>query len=283
MRRVRVACPAKLNLFLEILGPRPDGYHELSTVMVPVDLCDTLEVREAKRFSLDVEGARLDGVNTVEKAFRAVARRRRIPGARVRLVKRIPSGSGRGGGSSDAAAMVGALNDLYGLGLDRGEVCAGIGSDVNFFLEGRPALCTGRGEEVAPLAAWPAVHAVIAWPGFPLLTADVYRRASALPRTPRRDVFDFLKAFTQGRLARALFNRLEAAAFDLRPELKLLRRDLRKLPFSAVRMTGSGSALYGLCASRAGAERLARRVRRERGLFAAAVSLPATPSGILRP
>src|SRR6185295_11390869 len=149
-RLVRLRCPAKLNLFLEVLGRRPDGYHELSTVMAPVGIYDTLTVREARRFTLEVDGPPLPGTNTVEKAFRAVQKRRKIPGARVTLVKGIPAGSGTGGGSSDAAGMIEALDALYDLGLDRHEVAAEIGSDVNFFLERGPALCTGRGEKVAP-------------------------------------------------------------------------------------------------------------------------------------
>src|SRR6185436_5917586 len=145
-RSVQLRCPAKLNLFLEVLRRRPDGYHELSTVMVPISLFDTLTVREAKKFSLEVDGPPLPGTNTVEKAYRAVAKRRKIPGVRATLAKGIPAGSGMGGGSSDAAAMIEALDRLFDLGLDRHEVAAEIGSDVNFFLERGPALCTGRGE-----------------------------------------------------------------------------------------------------------------------------------------
>jgi 4-diphosphocytidyl-2-C-methyl-D-erythritol kinase len=260
----RADCPAKLNLFLEVLGRRPDGYHELATVMAPVDLCDTLEVRPARRFSLEVEGSELPGVNTVEKAWRAAARQCRVPAVRVRLVKRIPAGSGTGGGSSDAAAMIEALDLLFDLGLDRAAAAAEVGSDVAFFLGGGPALCTGRGELVAPLGRAPRLHAVLVWPGFPLSTAEVYRRVRQFLTRPRRDVIDFLNRFGRGRpedLGRALFNRLEAAAFDLRPDLAALRRRLARRGFLGTRMTGSGSALFGLCASRAEAARLAKRIR----------------------
>ncbi|HXX93010.1 MAG TPA: 4-(cytidine 5'-diphospho)-2-C-methyl-D-erythritol kinase [Planctomycetota bacterium] len=264
MKRVLARCPAKLNLFLEVLGRRPDGYHDLSTVMVPIDLFDTLEVREARRFELEVEGPPLPGTNTVEKAYRAVARRRKIPGVRARLKKGIPAGSGMGGGSSDGAAMIEALDTLFDLGLDRHAVAAEIGSDVNFFLERGAALCTGRGEKVAPLASETRVHVVVAWPGFSLSTAEVYTRVREfLTRTPR-DVIDFLNTYDRGgpgTLGRALFNRLESAAFDLHPKLGQARRALARLPFAGARMTGSGSALYGLCASRREAERLARKVR----------------------
>ncbi len=272
MRSVRIRCPAKLNLFLEVLGRRPDGYHELSTVMAPVELFDTLTVREAKGFVLEVDGPPLPGTNTVEKAYRAVAKRRKIPGVRARLVKGIPAGSGMGGGSSDAAAMIEALDELFDLGLDRHEVAAEIGSDVNFFLERGPALCTGRGEKVAPIASGPELHAVIYWPGFSLSTAAVYSRVREfLTRTPRI-VIDFLNSFGREgpeKLRRVLFNRLEDAAFALHPELAALRARMEELLPYGARMTGSGSALYGLCASRAEAGRLAGRVRGEFAGFVA--------------
>ncbi len=265
-QRVVRECPAKLNLFLEILGRRPDGYHELATVMAPVGICDVLEVRPARGFRLEVEGAVLAGVNTVEKAFRAVARRAKIPGARLRLVKRIPAGSGLGGGSSDAAATIEALDEIYGLGLDLHAVAAEIGSDVNLFLGRRPALCTGRGERVAPLAFPLPVHAVLVWTGVPLSTAAVYARAREFLTPEPRSVMDFLNKAAENRtdvLGKALFNRLEEPAFSLRPDLAALARRLRRRPFQAVRMTGSGSALFGLCRTSAEARALARDVAGE--------------------
>jgi 4-diphosphocytidyl-2-C-methyl-D-erythritol kinase len=273
-RRVVRECPAKINLFLEILGRRPDGYHDLATVMAPVSVYDTLEVRAARGFRLEVEGAVLPGVNLVEKAFRAAARRAKIPGARVRLVKRVPAGSGLGGGSSDAAAMIEALDELYGLGLDRHAVAAEIGSDLNLFLARRPALCTGRGERVAPLAFPLSAHAVLVWPGFPLPTADVFRRAREFLTLRPRSVMDFLNIAARRRprsLGAALFNRLERPAFSLRPELADWARRLRRWPFQAVRMTGSGSALFGLCRTSDEARSLARKVAAEMDAWVAPV------------
>ena len=271
-RFVQARCPAKLNLFLEVLGRRPDSYHELSTVMAPVALYDTLTVREAKSFVLEVDGPPLPGTNTVEKAYRAVAKRRKIPGVRATLVKGVPAGSGMGGGSSDAAAMIEALDTLFDLGLDLHEVAAEIGSDVNFFLERGPALCTGRGEKVAPIPSGSDLHAVILWPGFSLSTAAVYARVRDFLTPTPRPVIDFLNSF--GRegatgLGNALFNRLEFAAFALHPELSALRTRLAEGLPNGARMTGSGSALYGLCASGAEARRLARRVRRDFAGFVA--------------
>jgi 4-diphosphocytidyl-2-C-methyl-D-erythritol kinase len=260
MRVLRLRCPAKLNLWLEILRKRPDGYHELESVMAPVDVYDELEVRPAKRFTLEVEGPPLPGTNTVEKAFRAVARRSRIPGVRARLVKGIPAGSGTGGGSSDAAAMIEALDVLYDLGLDRHEVAAEIGSDVNFFLERVPS--------GLPL------HGVLYWPGFGLSTAAVYGRVKDFLTSTPRSVRDFLNLFARsgaGPLGRALFNRLEAPAFALHPELSALRDRLARLLPHGARMTGSGSALYGVCDSRAEAVKAARRVARELSGFVAPI------------
>jgi len=272
MKPVTLRCPAKLNLFLEVLGRRPDGYHELSTVMAPVALYDTLTLTPAKRFTLEVDGPPLPGMNTVEKAWLAVAKRRKIPGVRARLVKGVPAGSGMGGGSSDAAAMIEGLDRLFDLGLDRHLVAAEIGSDVNFFLERGPALCTGRGEKVAPIASGPELHAVILWPGFSLSTAAVYGRVREfLTRTPKL-VIDFLNSFARegpGGLEAVLFNRLESAAFALHPELEALRARLAEVLPNGARMTGSGSALYGLCGSAAEARRLARRVRRDFAGFVA--------------
>ena len=274
MKPVTLRCPAKLNFFLEVLGRRPDGYHELSTVMAPVSLYDTLTLTPAKRFTLEVEGPQpLPGTNTVEKAYRAVAKRRKLPGVKARLVKGIPAGSGLGGGSSDAAAMIEGLDRLFDLGLDRHEAAAEVGSDVNLFLERGPALCTGRGEKVAPIAAGPELHAVIYWPGFSLSTPAVFGRVRQfLTRTPR-PVIDFLNSFAREGprgLEAVLFNRLEDAAFSLHPELAALRGRLAGLLPNGARMTGSGSALYGLCGSAAEARRLVRKVRGEVSGFVAA-------------
>lgn len=275
MKAHRRLCPAKLNLFLEILGRRSDGYHDLATVMVPLDFGDLLDVREARRFSLEVDGPPLPRDNTLARAYRAVARRRKIPGVRVRLAKRIPAGSGLGGGSSDAAALLRALDRLFDLDLDLREAGAEVGSDVNFFLQDGAALCTGRGEAVAPLTPQRPLHAVVVWTGAPLSTPEVYRASREyLTRRPR-NVIEFLNLYARGnrrQLGLALYNRLESAAVELHPGLNTALRYLRRLPFAGTRMTGSGSALYGLCASRREAERLARRVRDERNVFAVAAS-----------
>ena len=265
MKKYRTRAPAKINLFLEVGGKRDDGFHEITTVMVPVGIHDEMEIRQARRFSLEVEGlklTRLKGRNIVEKAWRAVRRRRRIPPVRIRLVKRIPAESGLGGGSSDGAAVLKGLDRLFDLDLDLQEIAAELGSDMPFFLQDGPALCTGRGEEVAPLARPIRGWAVVVWPGYGLSTSSVYSNHKILTKPPRR-VINFLNVVRKPgiwRVGEKLFNRLETAAFALEPRLKVLHRRLKRFPFAGVRMTGSGTALYGLCASRVEAERLARQL-----------------------
>lgn len=234
--------PAKLNLFLEVMGRRPDGYHELRTVMVPVSLCDRLEFRRKRAGTRVRFDPPLPGPTTVERAVALVRRRTGFRGGvTVHVHKRIPLGAGLGGGSADGAATLVGLNRLLGLRLgpsDLMELAADIGSDVPFFLAGGPALCAGRGERVTPLKIdWPG-RFWLAMPAFSISTAGIYKRLGPDLRGPRRRVEGFL-----GDLARRRwrpFNRLEAPAFRERPELRGLLRALGP----GARMTGSGAACF---------------------------------------
>lgn len=172
-----IALPAraKLNLELEVLRRRADGFHDLRTTMQEIDLHDVLVVDRAPRTELTLSGMPVaDNDNSVLKAHAALERAadRKLP-ASMHLHKRIPPGSGMGGASSDAAAALKALKLLYGLDIDLASVAAAVGSDVPFFLQGGRARVEGRGEKVtrqATLGAWFA----IAWPGIELATRAVY-------------------------------------------------------------------------------------------------------------
>lgn len=265
--RVRVRVPAKINLFLEVLGRRPDGYHELVTVMHPIDIVDDLACRPSAQTRVRGDLEELGEKNLIVKAVRAM---QKFAGTRrgmdVRLTKRIPTGAGMGGGSADAAAAIAAFNVLYGLDLparDLEAVAASVGSDVAFFLCGRTALCTGRGEHVQPVKIGRALHFVVCYPGFESSTAQVYGRLK-LSLTPRKaDVNTFLEPLAEGSIrgiGRGLFNRLEAPAFENLPPLRILKRDLLRAGFSGVLMSGSGSSFFGLCKSRAEAQDKALRI-----------------------
>jgi 4-diphosphocytidyl-2-C-methyl-D-erythritol kinase len=159
---LRLIAPAKLNLTLEVLGKRADGYHEIASVMQALDLADQVWLEEAPSLQLEVAGQRARGVprdaasNLAYRAAVALAEDagRRDLGARIVLEKCVPAGIGLGGGSTDAAAVLRGLNRLWRLGLDDvalSNVAARVGSDVSFFLHGGTALVTGRGEQVQPL------------------------------------------------------------------------------------------------------------------------------------
>jgi 4-diphosphocytidyl-2-C-methyl-D-erythritol kinase len=185
---VRLLAPAKLNLGLRILSRREDGYHEIETVFVPLALYDRLEIARSGAAGIDlaVEGAELpEGrgnlvVRAAEEGCRALGL---ATGLRIRLEKRIPVAAGLGGGSSDAAATLAGLEALAGRRLPEAErraLAVGLGADVPFFLDPRPALARGVGDVLAPLDRVPELWWVLVLLPFPISTARAYRAASAL-------------------------------------------------------------------------------------------------------
>jgi len=269
-RKIKVDCPAKVNLYLDVLGKRPDGYHDLVTVMAPVTLFDTISVEPARRDSLDIEpaGAAPAGpANSVWRALRALRRARRVPPVRIRLTKRIPSAAGLGGASTDAAGLLRAADRRFSLGLsvlEMESVLGSIGSDTAFFARGVTALCTGRGERVYPLAKAPSLELVVLWPGTENPTVEIFRRFNVSLTPDPSKALDFVRAAAGGdpaRIGRSIVNRLEAAAFKWDPSLKRTPASLRAAGLAGVRMTGSGSAFFGIGSSGASADRAARRIQ----------------------
>jgi 4-diphosphocytidyl-2-C-methyl-D-erythritol kinase len=230
-----VRSPAKLNLFLEILGKRSDGYHELETLMVPVAITDTLsfetEDSSESHLTLVDAGARLNGpsdtiaeipVGPENLILRAVNAVRDYTGVtkqvRITAWKRIPPASGMAGGSGNAAATLWGLNRFWDLGLSRSELLrlgASLGSDVNFFLAGgSAAVCRGRGERIESVSFPGAMHFVIVRPTTGLSTAAVFRQWK--PSDSPREIGPLLRSLQQGRLSQAatqLHNALQKPAF----------------------------------------------------------------------
>lgn len=269
-RPVKVDCPAKVNLYLDVVGRRPDGYHDLVTVMAPVSLFDTISVEPAGRrdeLRVDPPGAAPSGPdNTVLRALRALRTARKVPPLRIRLAKRIPPGAGLGGGSSDAAGLLRAADRKFSLGLTVAEseaLLARIGSDTAFFAGGATALCTGRGERVFPIAKPPALDLVVVCPDEPNPTAEVFMRFNRSLTGDPSEVIFFLRVLAGGdvdRIGRALRNALEPAAFAYRPALRGVVRALRAAGLAGARMTGSGSGFFGLARGPADRDRAARRL-----------------------
>ena len=260
--------PAKLNLILEVVGKRPDGYHEIESLMVPVDLADELEFQDAGTLSLTCDDPAIptDGRNLVLKAAEALRKQAGTDrGTMIRLRKRIPHEAGLGGGSSDAATTLLALNTIWNLNLpiaDLAMVAAEIGSDVAFFLVQSAAWCTGRGELVEPVSSGTEIDVVIVKPPIGLSTKAIYDRVSVpahpVDGSPARAA---LRSGDKSALGRALFNRLQAPAFTVAPAIESLHRELSALLPLGCQLTGSGSALFALCRDALEANRIANTIR----------------------
>ena len=266
-----VAAPAKLNLFLEILRKRPDGYHDLESLMLAVDLFDTLEILVDRSGSITLTCDRIDlptnHENLIVKAAHALRAHvgRDDLGASIRLTKRIPMQAGLAGGSGNAALTLVGLNEIWKLALTRDElavIASSIGSDVAFFLTPPAGWCIGRGEIVTPEPVGRTLDFVVVCPSIGLSTAEVYRKL-AVPGSPvsGESVRVAVRAGDPMAIGRALFNRLEEPAFALSPKVEQIRNRLAGVAPCGARMSGSGSAVFAVCRDRAEAIRVAAAFR----------------------
>lgn len=265
---VVVWTPAKVNLFLEVLGKRPDGYHEIATLMVAIRLYDTLVFRTAPDLTLRCSNVQLSSGadNLVLRAAKLLQERTGCKqGAGIRLVKRIPMAAGLAGGSSDAAATLLGLNDLWKLGRSDAELAkigAEIGSDIPFFFDTPAAWCTGRGEIVTPLKLPIPLDFVLLCPSFGMPTAAVYKNV-AIPAAPIcADAI--CSALVQGDvdlIGKLLHNRLQTAAEGLDPRMSEYARMLAEAGPAGSLMSGSGSTLFALCRSPDEADRVAASLK----------------------
>ena len=274
---MRVLAPAKINLHLRVGPPRDDGFHPLLSWMCTVKLFDTLIFERARpqglTLSCDQADLTNDQTNLVCKAAASLAEwiarppaRADVPGGiTASLYKQIPIGAGLGGGSSDGARTLLALNHLWNLNLSHdvlSHLAAKLGSDVPFFLSEPSAICAGRGELVRPTPP-PAGHALLILPNLAMPTPAVYRQfykmrlGSALGTEPPFSDWSKLAAID---LLSKLVNDLEPPAFALRPDLGHIRRQAEQLLSRPVRMSGSGSTLFTLYDSASEAQAAAERL-----------------------
>jgi 4-diphosphocytidyl-2-C-methyl-D-erythritol kinase len=260
---VTVRAHAKINLDLRVLGPRPDGYHELRTVFQSIALHDVVEcVARDGPLAIECEtaGVPLDSSNLVWRAtealWRALRRPARARDVVIRLQKNIPLQAGLGGGSADAAATLIALARLWKVPVRPAQltdVAATLGADVPFFLSGGTALGLGRGDEVYPLADLPRHWIVLLVPGFGVSTADAYNWYDAerdLSRGAGSREPQYVPGPWPSRAAQ-MINDLEAPIARHHPEIDHMRTALRRAGALAAAMSGSGSAVFGLFQKRA--------------------------------
>jgi len=254
---ISLKAPAKVNLFLEILGKRDDGYHEIETIMQEIDLADSLqfeETQEGVTLECNDKNIPANQDNLVCKAANLILEECGIKkGVLINLEKNIPVGAGLGGGSSDAATTLKALNSLWKVGLNNEELmefAAKLGSDIPFFINGKTALCRGRGELITPVEVRNRMDYIILFPRVHISTETIYKNLKIDLTKKRKDVSFFLDALKYSEVAsisKLLFNRLEEIIFATYPDLLQVKSTLESFDFCGLSISGSGSAFFGLC------------------------------------
>jgi len=247
-----VRAPAKLNLVLEVLG-KDNDYHRISSIVQSIDLCDVLNFQLDKEIYFECDEPSLRRDNLVTKATTLLKESTKgTLGVRIELHKRIPWGVGLGGGSSDAAAALLALNEIWGLGLPLSELvhlASKLGSDVPFFLHKGTALVEGKGEEVTPLPSFTSTCFVLLVPSLPEIldkTKQMYKRLDATYFTEGQFVQAALSSLRQGKAIDhgLMFNVFEKVAFDFFPGLDKYRKTMEEAGAPGVYLAGSGPCLF---------------------------------------
>ena len=258
---MRLFAPAKVNLYLRIEGRRDDGYHLLDTLMAPISLGDEVEVARARgaprsvTVRADDPAVPLGEDNTVHRAAQAFHERTGCREAiAVHIRKRIPMGAGLGGGSTDAAAALRGMNELFGAGLSVAELEAlalKVGADVPFFVRGAPARARGIGERLKPVDWLPRLWTVVLFPGFPVSTAWAYGEFRSKLTKPARNNNLIGTLDTPHEVARVMVNDLETVTIGRYPRIARLKQQLDDKGAIGSLMSGSGSAVFGLFADEA--------------------------------
>ena len=279
--RLEKKSPCKVNLILNILGKRADGFHELETVMQPVNLFDEISLeRGGSGIQLSCSHPELpvDSKNLVHRAATVFLAAAKISdGVKIHLQKNLPLAGGIGGGSANAAVTFSALNELFDTPLvpeTLHELAAALGSDVPFFLYDQPCLATGRGEKVELLENFPALRGkafLLIHPGFGISTPWSYQNLARFPEALNgqkgraEKLISLLKSGDLKAAADGFYNSLEAPAFDKFPVLSLYKNFLRENGALAALMSGSGSTTFAIAENLTAAETLAEKFKSQFG------------------
>ena len=267
-----VYAPAKINLVLEVLG-KDNDYHRISSIVQSVDLCDVLTLQPNEEICLECAEPSLKRDNLVTRAATLLKESTKCTlGARIELRKHIPWGVGLGGGSSDAAATLLALNELWGLKLPLSALvplASKLGSDVPFFIHKGTALVEGKGEKVTPLPSLPETHFVLLVPPLPKIlgkTKQMYGRLNAAHYTEGQFVQKALSSLKQGKGIDPdlMFNVFEKIAFDFFPGLDKYRKILEEAGAPRVYLAGSGPCLFTCFSEEGKARELFSRLKKQR-------------------
>lgn len=273
MLQTKITAYAKINLVLDVLRKREDGYHEVAMVMQAIDLSDTIILKEAERNWITTNNRHIP-MNMNNLAMRAVTLMQRefpnrVPKLEVALEKHIPVAAGMAGGSTDCAGVMLGINQMCDLQLTQKELellAAQLGSDIPFCIGGPTALATGRGELIEPLPECPDLHLVLVKPPFGVSTPKVYGNLHVDEITEHPDIqqcIDGLHAGDKQQILNAMGNVLEQSTFELQPKVKAIRDGMRTFGAKHVLMSGSGPTVFAAFAEYDQAERYYKQLKRQ--------------------
>lgn len=254
--KIMIKAPAKINLTLDVLHKRPDGYHEVEMIMTTVDLADRIELEELRKDEIRVVSHNRfvpdDSRNLAYQAAKLLKERHGIrSGVEIGIQKVIPVAAGLAGGSSDAAATLKGLNKLWQLGLsvdELAELGSEIGSDVSFCVYGGTALAKGRGEKIKLLPTPPNCWVVLAKPTIGVSTAEVYKnlKLDGLKHPNTEKMIEAIETGDYQQMCRNLGNVLESVTLKMYPEVAQIKEQMERFGADAVLMSGSGPTVFGL-------------------------------------
>lgn len=243
---------AKINLGLRILRKRPDGFHEIDSCFYPVNWKEALEIIPSESFAFSTSGIEIDagnktGVNLCEQAYQLLAADFDMPAVNIHLHKSIPIGAGLGGGSADASFTLKMLNELFNLGITTSQLeayAAALGSDCPFFIQNKPVIAGGRGEEFSPVSlSLKGCYLVMAYPNIHISTKEAYQGVS--PQIPEHSCQEILSTPLEN-WKETLKNDFESSLFPKYPLLSKLKESFYEKGAVYASMTGSGSTIFGL-------------------------------------
>lgn len=258
MKRLKllVKAPAKINLSLDVLRKRDDGYHEVKMIMTTIDLADRLELKELEEDRIEILSHNRyvpdDQRNLAYQAAQLLKERFQVKkGVSITIEKNIPVAAGLAGGSSDAAATLRGLNKLWKLGLtvdELAELGAEIGSDVSFCVYGGTAIATGRGEKIEHIPAPPPCWVILAKPQIGVSTAEVYRnlKVESVTHPDVDKMVHYIKNEDYEGICSSVGNVLEEVTFRMYPEVAHIKEQMKRFGADAVLMSGSGPTVFGL-------------------------------------
>lgn len=269
--KLSIKAPAKINLTLDVLHKRDDGYHEVEMIMTTIDLADRIELTSMEEDDIIIESSGgfvpCDNRNLAYQAADLLREKfNRRDGVHIYIDKQIPVSAGLAGGSSDAAATLKGLNQLWDLGLTVDELAvigAEIGSDVSFCVYGGTALARGRGEKIRQIASPPPCWVVLAKPTLGVSTADIYRQLdlNGVTHPETENMMDAIRKKDYTRINETLGNVLESVTLKQYPEVRHIKEQMTRLGADGVLMSGSGPTVFGLAVHESRAQRIYNGLR----------------------